>query len=394
MHLAPALAAAGHEVKALTLRDLAVKEWKGISIVKYELTGGNTKDINPWILDHESKVIRGKSCLDAAMRLQKHGYIPEIIVAHPGWGESLFIKQIWPEAKLNLYCEYFYNTSGYDVGFDDEFYPMTVQETARVSLKNTNLLLSSQQADKGISPTNFQTDTFPKHIRDKITVIHDGIDTDVLKPNPDVTFALEDGQVLSYGDEVITFVSRALEPYRGFHTFMRSLPKVLTERPKAVVLIVGYEGISYGKEPPKNRSWKQLMCSEVFPKLSSNQMSRIHFLGTLSRSRFTALLQVSMVHVYLTYPFVLSWSLIEAMSVGCAIVASDTNPVHEVLEHNKTGLLFNFFDYDALADSIFLVLADSRLRTRLGTLARKLAVDRYDLFSVCLPEQIIWVEDS
>ena len=394
MHLGPALARKGHEVSALTLREFPEKEWNGIRVFTYTLKTKNTDGINPLIIDYESKIIRAEACMNAAIELKNAGYTPELIIAHPGWGEALFIKQVWPTARLKIYCEFFYHTSGYDVDFDDEFYPASDKHLAGVFLKNSHILLNLQAADAGLSPTNFQANTFPAHFRDKISAIHEGIDTEALRPNPDVTFELKKGHVLTRKNPVITFVARALEPYRGFHTFMRALPRLLSENQDATILIVGQEGIAYGPQPPTVDSWKQLMSAEISPKLSHSEASRIHFLGLLPRARFTSLLQVSSVHVYLTYPFVLSWSLIEAMSVGCAIVASDTEPVREVVEHNDTGLLVNFFDHDQLSNKITLLLNDERHRSALGSAARQLAIENYDLHSVCLPKQVKWAENG
>jgi len=393
-HLAPALVKAGHTVTALILAKTEAKQWNGVRLVSYGLNRGNAKEAHPWTVDFESKVIRGEACLKAALALKDQGYTPEVIVAHPGWGESLFLKEVWPEAKLKLYCEFFYHARGADVGFDPEFSANDPADAGRVTLKNANMLLQFQSADAGLSPTHWQASTFPQHIRDKITVIHDGIDTAVLQPNPKVQFTLDSGRVLTRDDEVITFVNRALEPYRGFHTFMRSLPTLLTARSNAQVLIVGKEGVSYGAQPPNGKSWKTIFSEEVLPQLTPQQRERIHFLGTIDYPRFINLLQVSRVHVYLTYPFVLSWSLLEAMSVGCSIVASDTQPLHEAIKHNDTGLLVDFFDHDALADSVTLLLDDEDTRVRLGKAARKFAIENYDLKSVCLPKQFKWVEAS
>jgi len=393
-HLAPALASLGHDVTALVLAKTDAKQWNGVKLIPYSLNRGNAKEAHPWTVDFESKVIRGEACLRAALELSKQGYIPDVIVAHPGWGESLFLKEVWPEAKLKLYCEFFYHARGADVGFDPEYSSSDPADAGRVTLKNANMLLQFQQADAGISPTHWQASTFPQHIREKITVIHDGIDTEVLQPNPEVRFTLDSGRVLTRNDEVITFVNRALEPYRGFHTFMRSLPTLLKERPNAEVLIVGKEGVSYGAQPPNGESWKTIFSEEVLPKLTPQQRERIHFLGTIDYPRFINLLQVSHVHVYLTYPFVLSWSLLEAMSVGCTIVASDTQPLHEAIKHNDTGLLVDFFDHDALAESVTRLLDDEDTRVRLGKAARKFATETYDLNSVCLPKQLQWVEAS
>lgn len=391
-HLAPALVKAGHKVTALILAKTEAKQWNGVRLVSYSLSRGNAKEAHPWTVDFESKVIRGEACLKAALALKDKGYIPEVIVAHPGWGESLFLKEVWPEAKLKLYCEFFYHARGADVGFDPEFSASDPADAGRVTLKNANMLLQFQNADAGLSPTHWQASTFPPHIRDKITVVHDGIDTELLRPNPSVGFPLDNGKRLTRDDEVITFVNRALEPYRGFHTFMRSLPKLLAARPNASVLIVGKEGVSYGAQPPNGKSWKTIFSEEILPQLTPQQRERIHFLGTIDYARFINLLQVSRAHVYLTYPFVLSWSLLEAMSVGCSIVASDTQPLHEAIKHNETGLLVDFFDHSALADSVTRLLDDEDTRVRLGKAAREFAIENYDLKSVCLPMQLQWVE--
>lgn len=390
-HLAPALASLGHDVTALILAKTDAKQWNGVKLTPYSLNRGNAKEAHPWTVDFESKVIRGEACQRAALELSKQGYIPDVIVAHPGWGESLFLKEVWPEAKLKLYCEFFYHARGADVGFDPEYSSSDPADAGRVTLKNANILLQFQQADAGISPTHWQASTFPQHIRDKITVIHDGIDTEVLSPYSSASFLLDNGKSLTRDDEVITFVNRALEPYRGFHTFMRSLPKLLTARPNAQVLIVGKEDVSYGAQPPEGKSWKSIFCEEVLPQLTPQQRERMHFLGTIDYPRFINLLQVSRVHVYLTYPFVLSWSLLEAMSVGCSVVASDTQPLHEAIRHDETGRLVNFFDQNALATSVIELLEDEDARVRLGQAARAFAIENYDLKSVCLPKQIQWL---
>ena len=392
-HLAPALVEAGHDVTALILAKTDTKQWNGVKLVPYSLSRGNAKEAHPWTVDFESKVIRGEACLKAALKLKNQGYSPDAIVAHPGWGESLFLKEVWPEAKLKLYCEFFYHARGADVGFDPEFSSSDPADAGRVTLKNANILLQFQQADAGISPTHWQASTFPEHISKKVSVIHDGIDTEVLRPNPDVQFALDSGKVLTQKDEVITFVNRALEPYRGFHVFMRSLPTLLKERPNAEVLIVGKEGVSYGAQPKDGLSWKQQFSNEVFTQLDESQRSRVNFLNTIPYDRFIALLQVSTVHVYLTYPFVLSWSLLEAMSVGCSIVASDTQPLQEAITHDETGVLVDFFDPEALATATISLINDSDRRSRLSRAAREFAKANYDLETVCLPKQIQWVQE-
>ena len=410
-HLAPALAQQGHQVTAMTLQKPEVSTWQGVRLAPYSVSRGTTNGIHPWVSDFETKTIRAEACFRAALQLKAQGYTPDAIIAHPGWGESLFLNEVWPQAKLGLYCEFFYHSQGADVGFDPEFPATDPGDVCRLRLKNLNNLLHFECADAGLSPTHWQASTFPEPFRQRIRVIHDGLDTDALAPNPAVQLTLTTGAAatgtgstagpgtqvtLGQGDEVITFVNRNLEPYRGYHCFMRALPALLRRRPKARVLIVGGEEVSYGARPDPSihgpKTWKQLFIDEVRPQIPDADWARVHFLGKLSYPHFIALLQCSSVHVYLTYPFVLSWSLLEAMSLGCAIVASDTPPLHEAIQHNETGRLVDFFDTAGLANAISELLDDPASRQRLGANARAFAQATYDLKRVCLPQQLAWVE--
>jgi glycosyltransferase involved in cell wall biosynthesis len=235
-----------------------------------------------------------------------------------------------------------------------------------------NNLLHFEVADAGISPTQWQASTFPDPFKQKITVVHDGIDTQAVAPNSAISLTLKmaAGQdlVLTRQDEVITFVNRNLEPYRGYHTFMRALPQLLKERPNARVLLVGADDVSYGARPDAAKygaaKWKDNFANEVRGQISDADWQRVHFLGHVPYQYFIPLLQLSTVHVYLTYPFVLSWSLLEAMSAGCAIVASDTQPLREAIVHNDTGKLVDFFDASALAHSVCELLNNPEERKR------------------------------
>lgn len=396
-HLAPALArTGGHEVTAMTMQQASTSSWRGVRLVPYSVTRGSTQGVHPWVGDFETKTIRGEACFRAALRLRAEGYEPDVIVAHHGWGESLFLKEVWPRAKLGIYCEFFYRRVGADTGFDPEFASEDEGDVCRLRLKNLNNLLHFQMADAGLSPTHWQASTFPDPFRQQITVVHDGIDTDVLTPNPRVSLGLRtsDGRqlTLTRADEVVTFVNRNLEPYRGFHVFMRALPELLRRRPKARVLIVGGNDVSYGARPLGGQTWKDIFIAEVRKSIPDEHWARVHFLGLVPHNLFTALQQLSSVHVYLTYPFVLSWSLLEAMSCGCAIVASDTQPLREAIEHDRTGRLVDFFDGQALVREICDLLDRPSERARLGNAARDFARHRYDLNTVCLPGQVAWVE--
>ncbi len=390
-HLAPALARAGHQVVVLTMREQPANSDQQVKVVTYRPRRGTTTGVHPWVGDFETKVIRGEACLQAAIILKEKGFEPQVIVAHHGWGESLFLKELWPNASLGIYCEFYYRADGLDVGFDKEFSKLDLVGRSRLRLRNLSNMVHFEVATRGISPTLWQASTFPSQFRNKIDVIHDGIDTDAMVPNPNISINLLNGLRLQKGNEVITFVNRSLEPYRGYHSFMRALPQLLKAKPNAQVLIVGDNGVSYGEKPPQG-TWKDLFWNEAKQKMNDQMASRVHFLGRVPYDQFLAILQISTVHVYLTYPFVLSWSLLEAMSVGCAIVASNTQPLHEAIEHKKTGLLVDFFDYEQLAKDVVMLLDSAELREALGRNARNFAKEHYDLKRVCLPKQLAWVE--
>ncbi|MFP5508462.1 MAG: glycosyltransferase [Alphaproteobacteria bacterium] len=391
-HLAPALVAAGHDCTALTLRIRQAAVWQGVRMLPYAIRRRSCQGVHPWMADTETKVIRGEACYHAARALREQGYQPDLIVAHPGWGEAMFLRDVWPQARIGLYCELYHLSDRDHLGFDPEFMPRVDEaERLRIRMKNLNNLIHLPLCDAGISPTRFQANTFPAAFRERISVIHDGIDTDLLRPDAAARFALPGGRVLTRGDEVITFVNRNLEPYRGYHVFMRALPRLLRERPGAQVLIVGGDEVSYGARPPKGQTWKQIYADEVRGKIADADWARVHFLGRIPYADFVPLLRVSRVHVYLTYPFVLSWSLFEAMSVGAAIVASDTAPLREAITDGETGLLVDFFDGDGLVERVCRLMEDADLRGRLGEAARAQVRAQVDLRRICLPQQLDWI---
>jgi glycosyltransferase involved in cell wall biosynthesis len=380
-HLAPALAQAGHQVRAMGIDGAGLPE---IPMVRYKIGRNSSRDLHPLARDFEIKLIRADACAGAAVRMKQSGFSPDVIVANPGWGESLFLKDVWPDTKMLTLLEFFYATRGLDVDFDAEFYKQNIANQARVRVKNANLLMALDSMDWGMAPTHFQHSVMPRAYQYKISVVFDGIDTGVVRPDAAATFTLP-GKTLRAGDEVLTFINRNLEPYRGYHRFMRALPRILRERPNATVLVVGGDEVSYGAAAPPGKTWKQIFFDEVKGEMD---VSRVHFLGRVPYTTYLQVLQVSACHVYFSYPFVLGWSCIEAMSAGCLVVGSATAPVQEVIEHEKNGLLVDFFDTDALARTVIDGLAHPASFAHLRKAARATAVARYDLATVCLPQQL------
>lgn len=422
VHLAPALAKLGHEVVALGSR-LPAPQLPGVRYLAYvsqpigpchpvgagDSGGhkGSTQNgasaavpigLNPpspvLAIAHsfEGKLARADCAAQAMDKIKTGGFVPDLVIAHSGWGEALFVKAVFPSAHLQIYAEYFYGSDGGDVGFDPEFSTQNVYSRQRTAVNNLHLMQALVGCDAAVSPTQFQKAQHPLTLQSKISVIHDGIDTHRFVPNPRSWVSLENAGIkLTAADEVITFVARQLEPYRGYHTFMRALPELLSRRPNAQVLIVGGDGVSYGSNPPPGYTWKQLFLNEVRAKIDRQ---RVHFVGSVPHATLTKLLQLSSVHVYLTYPFVLSWSLLEAMSMGCLVVASDTAPVREVIEDGHNGLLIDFFDAQGLAKRVADALAQKQALADCRLQARRTVVQRFDLKSVCLPQLVNWAIDG
>jgi glycosyltransferase involved in cell wall biosynthesis len=387
-HLAAALAMEpSHQVVAIGEKNSNQAKIDNVRYVWYEKPRGASASTHHYIRGLEAHIRRGQAIIPALEMLKKNRFLPDVICVHPGWGEGLFLKEFYPDVPVIGYFEFYYHGRGVDVGFDPEF-PSTINDMARVRVKNATNLLSLEACDYGISPTHWQKSQFPEAFQDKIAVIHEGIDTDTVRGNPEIRINFENkGMTLSRESEVITFVNRNLEPYRGFHVFMRSLPKILASRPNAHVLILGGDEVSYGKRPSEGMTYRQTYLSEV-----DIDLSRVHFLGRIPYEHFLAVLQVSSVHVYLTYPFVLSWSMLEAMSCGCRLVASATPPVMEVIEDGFNGLLVDFFSPDEIAAKVIEVLTNPGRFEDMRQNARRTIVEKYDLKRVCLPAQVEYIK--
>ncbi len=334
-----------------------------------------------YVQGFEESVLHGQAVARACLGMKEQGFIPDVIVAHPGWGEPMYIKDIFPHAKLLNYCEFFYRAAGADVGFDPAE-PQDADVAARVRTRNAALMIALEACDRGIAPTTWQRSVHPREWHDKIDVIFDGVDTDLARPAAAATFTLPDGRVLTRRDQVVTYVARNLEPYRGFPSFMRAVPRILAALPDADIVVVGGDGVSYGRAPTDGRSWRQVMIAETDP-----DRSRVHFPGTLAYADYLRLLQVSSAHVYLTVPFVLSWSAMEAMAAGCIVVGSHTPPVEEIVSHGDNGFLVDFFAPAQIADAVIDAVKHRNDFAALRRRARETIVGRYDL-ATCLAHQV------
>ena len=386
-HLAPFLAKQpGVRVAAIGARTSRAIE--GVRLIKYAMTAYDTSSSHPFARRFDLECHRAEQVLYALSTLASSGFYPDVIIAHPGWGETIPVRSIFPLARLIVYCEFFYGGKERDVGFDSEFPGIGADGNVALQLKNAATLLALSECDAGLSPTAWQRSTFPQAFRDKIEVLHEGIDTTAVKPVPGASFHLPSGRRLTAKDEVVTFAARNLEPLRGYHIFMRALPRLMAERPNAEVVIIGGHGTSYGAPPPRGTSWQSIFLDEVGARIDIN---RVHFCGHLPYQDYLHALQISSAHIYFTYPFTLSWSLLEAMSTGCLVIGSDTAPLRDVVnEYN--GILVPFFDVEKLSDRIIDALARPDHFQHLRSAARQTIVQHYDLAQQCLPALVEFVQ--
>jgi glycosyltransferase involved in cell wall biosynthesis len=372
-HLAAHYAREGHEVVALGEKANLVRNRPQLRahLLGYDLPEIEAKGFDAPVA---RAIHRGKRVAAAAAQLRRAGFRPDVIFAHIGWGEALFLKDLFPEARILLYCEFFYRSNGADLGFDPEF-PVTAEKMLRTRVMNAPLLMSLDASDFGMAPTWWQHRQFPAAWKPRIATIHDGVDTDLVQPQGEPE------------EELITYVSRNLEPYRGFHTFMRAIPEIQRRRPKARIVIVGGDDVSYSPRLPEGETYRQRMLKELGGRID---LSRVQFTGRIPYADYLRLLQRSSLHVYLTYPFVLSWSMLEAMSAACLVVGSCTPPVEEVIRDGHNGLLADFFSPGAIAEKVDQALGMDQRPLRAA--ARETVVQRYDLKRVCLPAQLRLVE--
>lgn len=376
-HLARAFGAeGGHRIFFITKHRTA--EITGVTRVTYAMKSPEAP-LTPhrYLRTATHAVLQGQQVWRVCHRLrEKEHFTPDIVIAHPGWGDSMFIREIFPSAKILSFFEFYYHATGADVGFEE---PVTDDDYARVRVKNITNLMSLEQADWGVSPTVWQHSLQPRDFQHKISVLHDGVDTDFCAPNAAATLTLPSGKTFKAGDEVMTYVARNFEPYRGFATFMKAAEILLRERQNLHIIAVGADAVSYGRKAAEGKTYRELMMAQV-----QLPAERMHFVGTLPYDQLIRLFQVSAAHLYLTYPFVLSWSMLEAMAAGVALVGSDTKPVVEVVEHGVNGLLADFHSPADVATKIGQLLDDPGKNAALRAAARATVVERFALSKLLL----------
>lgn len=384
-HLAPHLAGRGANVVFLGQRLPGPMPPNAVQWRRYPAPPAPAPSTHAYLRRMDNAVRTGQAVARACLQLGRDGFQPDVAVVHPGWGEGMFLRDVFPRARVLSYCEMFYRAEGQDTGYIPET-TLDLDGRCRLRAWNADLLAALDTMDRGLSPTAWQRDQHPDAYRNRIAVVHDGIPTDECAPNPLARFAVP-GRVFAPGDEVVTYVARHLEPVRGFLTLMRALPALLRLRPHAHVVICGADGQGYGRGPGSGGTWRDVMRREA-----PVDPARVHFTGPLARADYLRLLQVSALHLYLSVPFVLSWSCIEALSCGCLLLGADVAPVREVVEDGVNGALVDGRDPDAVARRAADMLARRALLGGLRAQARAGAVAQFDVRR-CLAAQTRLVEE-
>jgi glycosyltransferase involved in cell wall biosynthesis len=378
-HLALALAKDKNNEVVFVTNNTETKTFGGIKKYSYKLKRKVPNNCHRYLRFYEESIIHGQSAAELLISLQQQGFKPDVIFGH-SWGSSLFVKEIFPDVPYIAHIEWYYNPVNSDVDFGGKV--LDVDERASLKTKNSHILQDLVSCDWGVSPTKWQKSQVPEIFRDKIKVIHEGIDTDFCKPDENVEFKVPNTDiVLTRKDEVVTYATRGMEEYRGFPEFMKAASELLKQRPNLHILVGGEDRVCYGKHL-KDDTFKKKMLREL-----EFDESRLHFVGPLPYNEYVKLLQVSSAHVYLTYPFVLSWSFLEAMAAGCLIVASDTAPVTEVMQDKYNGMLVDFYDIDGIVAKVNELIDHKEKYQLLRENARDVVVKNYDL-KMLLPKQI------
>ena len=360
----------------------------GVEAFRYQF---NSKrgPTHPHLQNLQNGTMAGEAVAAVLLQLERERKLrPDLIYAHPGWGESLFVKELYPDVPLVHYAEFYYHALGADSFSTVDEVP-EFADFMRLRMKNAVNLLSLETCDRAVTPTEWQWRQQPPRYRPKISVIHDGIDTDAVRPDPATVLYLPDGAELRQGDTVVTYVNRHLEPFRGMFVFAEAAAIVAKKWPACRFLVVGSEsGQYYGPHPPKGRTFREMAIERV-----GAARDRLYFMGKLAYADFLRVLQVSAAHVYLTRPFVLSWSMLEAMSAGCLVIGAATPPVAEVIHDDENGLLVDPYSPAELAERIDEALTDRARMAELRRAARQTILDKYAL-GICLAAQHRLIADT
>jgi glycosyltransferase involved in cell wall biosynthesis len=371
-HIIPALVADGGYQLAYISRKRSIKNGDGILFEQYDFERQTHSGVHRYLQYTQEAIREAREVSICATNLVNKGYVPDIIIGHTAWGGLLFMKDIFPKAKVIAYCELYFSEK-----FDHLTNPedkVSNDRKAFLRCRNFHPLMQMESMDVGITPTKYQLQSHPPMLQNKMVTVHEGVDTSVCTPDSAAQFPVTDtGISLSKKDTVITYVSRGFEPARGFFQYMEALELLCEELSDAHFLMVGGDKSFYSGHPGE-QSYRQQALERY-----NIDHERVHFTGRLIHEGFRKVLQISSAHVYLTRPLFLSWSVVEAMSMAAPIVASNEALVREFMTDGENALLVDQFKPREIADAVKKLVNNPQLSERLGQNARRKIVDHYDI---------------
>ena len=371
----------------------------GIEKIQYKLGGGATKQNHFCTRTFENTVWHCHGVYDA---LAKHPELkPDLIVGHSGFGSTLFLRELYPDTPVINFFEYYYRSHDADSDMDfrkDLAWGVPEIKYLRSRCRNAMILLDLQNCQIGYTPTKFQKSRFPTEYGQKIRTIFDGVDRSIYHgydgtlrpPVNDRGVRTIAGIEVPADTRVVTYVSRGFESMRGFDIFMKAAKIICDREPNVIFLVIGTDRIAYGGDESytAGKSFKEWVLGQ-----DKYDLDRIKFIGRLPMDELGRTLAASDLHIYLTVPFVLSWSMMDAMSCGAVVLASDTSPVKEMIRDGENGLLADFFNPEAFADKACEVLRDPDAFRHVGQAAERMITEQYSLDAV-LPQMLQLYEDA
>jgi glycosyltransferase involved in cell wall biosynthesis len=371
-----------HQIVFLTQRKVD-KPPPGYAVAVYDVKHKTAEGVHRLARLFDGQVAAGYAVRSACVELKKRGFVPDLVVGHVGWGETMFVHDVYPDAPLAAYFEYYFIPKGGAVASDPEF-PEAPDVPTLLHARTAMNYLSLARAASGFTATEWQKQTFPKVFHPSMSVLHEGVRADLLLPDHTSPLtATVKGVRFSRDDELVTYIARNLEPMRGVHTMLRSLPSLQKARPNARVAVIGGDDVSYGQKLANNQTYRGRLVTELG---DSVDWSRVHFLGNIPYPDLVTLLKLARVHIYLTVPFVVSWSMLEAMALEKVVIASDVAPVRQFIESGKNGVLVDFFKPQQLAEAMADVLARPDPYRPMREAARQTILATYDFNTIAYPE--------
>tara|TARA_B100000674_G_scaffold498388_1_gene536456 strand:+ start:1733 stop:2938 length:1206 start_codon:yes stop_codon:yes gene_type:complete len=329
--LGPALCDRGHELKAIGSSQRPTDQ--RIEVLRYQHNLGERSGVHPHSLEVDEWITRSEQVANLAMKLKQRGWAPDVMLAHPGWGEALLLRQVFPSTPLVIWPELWLRPEHLGISSTG----MNVGQMQYLRIKDWLIDGAMADASLAVLPTQYQASTFPARWQHKIAVVHEGVPEAMLQLPRLGQLTIANGVTLGQDVPVVTFISRNLEPMRGFPTFMRAMPSLLAHNPKVQIVIVGGDEVSYSSAPGDGRTWRDHLLEELGDRIDRN---RVHLFGRMPHDQLQKLYRRSDLHVYLSKAFVLSWSLLELMACGTPVLGEANSMMEELIQPGVNGALW------------------------------------------------------